>query len=680
MTTGDSLYELFGVQPTCTDDELRRGYHRALQEHHPDKNPHQIEAATAKTKGLNIAYAELKKRRSNQSASSQESGGEHDFSIAADDIGFSIRFSFGRKVDLEDIAKRKTTFRGEWERFQKNHSDPECALRFVHAAFRAEQPDSVKNLLLNPLLIDSGPFLLSLAKPEDACDTLIRWAEILQDNEHAEEAIQILEDALATGQALPSLAEELRRLHYSWEQYRDPTTGTKANPEVRIKHLGRILELGFEYDYIHKCLAVAYHDLGDDGQARVHLSRAYELNPQLSGAVRISRALGFPQPTESTSQRAQSRRKYKYSNPEQIPSSTQIHEWAQNGNWDAVVAFANPNDYSPRILPRARERLRQIARSLEKFRGTEAIEALTNLLYFTYYWDVSEAAMTSLSKIGDRHTLDLLTEFEQSLSKIDDTEMLDLQAEFEARNSRLEAHLEACVSYLRARVDHQLPVARTMASPEELLAQAERAYEGRDYGEARLLLENLVANIEPSHSLHSHATILLARSCAKMHDVKTAIELTRLVITGFPQESWREIASDIASWLWEALFSEEYTPINDEDYRLALGIHLELALMAKDPDEILWNLRRLTRWLELLGAGDIIQWVRQSVRTEAPGTWYVEQDNREQYVRDVRLTQHMKSFLISFGERVRTDATSKLKQVMEGLHSLENAEHLLDNH
>ena len=245
---------------------------------------------------------------------------------------FTIQTSFGGVVDTKDIARRKTAFRNEWEKFRQNPSDPISALRLLHAAFGAEQQDSLTDLLLNPILIDSASLLLSLLQKEDACETLIKWAEVLQHSHKAREAIQILEDALDTGEAVPSLANELRSLHYAWAQYSDPTTESKATPEVRIEHLRRILELGFTDDYIYKFLAEAYHDCGDDNQARAYLRQAYELNPELIGAVRISRALGFAKPSDTSPRKAKPPTKHRYSRPEQIPSYAQVREWAVRDN------------------------------------------------------------------------------------------------------------------------------------------------------------------------------------------------------------------------------------------------------------------------------------------------------------------------------------------------------------
>lgn len=452
---------------------------------------------------------------------------------------------------------------------------------------------------------------------------------------------------------------ELRNLHYAWAQYSDPTTGSKATPEVRIEHLRRILELGFTSDYIYKFLAEAYHDSGDDDQGRAYLRQAYELNPELIGAVKISRALGFVKPSDTSPRRAKAPSKYKYSRPEQIPSYAQVREWAGRGQWDAVMAFANPHDYSPRILSKARETLRHIATSLEGCRDAKAIEALIPLLNFNYYWDVSEAAMTTLSKIGDNSTVKLLDEFE-------------------AGSPRGQAHLEECISYLRARVSSYNSL-RTTATPRELLAQAEVAIAREDDGRARLMLENLLENIKESDPIYFDATILLARTCARMNDARTSVELIKPFLPTLSEESRSSIYEEVAKWLWSEWVFQSYDPIHDENYRLVLEIHIELSLIARTPDDVLKNLRSITRWLEPLGAATLAQWISQLIRTEAPGTWYVDKHNREQYNRNVDLSPHMKDYLSEVERRVKTDVSTKLKQILGSANTLEDAVLLFKN-
>jgi len=551
-------------------------------------------------------------------------------------------------------------FQDEWRNFNKNPSDPISALRVVHAAFRVEQEDSVINLLLNPILIDSAPLLVSLVEKGEADITLAKWAEVLEKHLMIKDAVQIIEDSFTNRKITPHASGVLCRLHYGWAQYTDPTTGVKATPEVRIKHLNRLLELGLKNDYIYKFLAEAYHDSGDDEQARAYLNQAFQLNPKLLGAVRISRALGMNQITVTPTREIKSLRQYKYHQPEQIPSSAQIYELKKAGDWDSIIEYANPNDYSPRIISKARHVFYQIASALGNCSTTKAKDTLLQLLeYFHSYWDVNQVTVISLSRIGDKHTLEFLKKYK-------------------FRNPREQAHLETCLFYLQARLNNQLSLSRKILE-QELFSQAEKAYGIEKYGEARLLLENFLTSIAPSIDLYYNATILLARSCAKMSDTETALELIWPIFTEIPEKLRLIISQDATSWLWNNLITLGYMKANDKYYQLTLDIYFNLAVIAKTPEDVLENLRILTRWLELLGVRDTIQWIRQLIRTEVPGSWYVERV-RDQYIRAVDLSENMREYLASFDKRIKSTVTARLKKIMKSPNTLDNAEFFLDNH
>src|SRR5438105_14868158 len=137
--------------------------------------------------------------------------------------------------------------------------------------------------------------------------TAIERADLLWNAGRRDEAIQILEEFIPTGivetsedaegrvvylyksQTLPAAIEKLKQFHYACAQYPDPSTGLNAPPENRIKHLTRIIELGFRFGHIYKFLAETHHAIGDNERARAYLARAWYVEPKLSGAARISR-------------------------------------------------------------------------------------------------------------------------------------------------------------------------------------------------------------------------------------------------------------------------------------------------------------------------------------------------------------------------------------------------------
>jgi len=442
-------------------------------------------------------------------------------------------------------------------------------------------------------------------------------------------------------------------MHYSVAQ--GHMSDEKPEPTVRITHLERILKLGFEFGYVHKLLAEAYYELGESAQARKYLKRAYEIDPELSGAVRISRALGMlprKDPVSSPKRRA----RHRYTRTDQIPSPSQIREWAASQRWEEILAYADVSDYSPRIVPKSRNRLRQIAISLGGCHTGQARERLTQFLD-SVYWDVRKASISSLARIGDMQTLDLLEAFVP-------------------RNSSDEVAMREAIPYLRSRLASRSPTS-TKAPTDMLLKRAERALAARSYGRARFLLENAVSGMNETDLGYVDAITLLARTCAEMGDSREAVELMKPVLHRLPVPSEGEVSRELASWLWGCLVFEDYDPAHDEDYLLALDIHLTLALTSDDPHEVLSNLRRLTRWLEILGDGSTAEWIRGMIRTSAPGTWHVDKTSREQYVRGIKLSKDLTVRLDELRARMQSGIPHKLSQVMHDPDALAASDRLL---
>jgi hypothetical protein len=166
--------------------------------------------------------------------------------------------------------------------------------------------------------------------------------------------------------------------------------GVKAIPEVRIAHLNRILELGFRYGYIYKHLAEAHHDLGDDEQARARLNQAWAVDPNLAGAVRIAGGLGLSAPSKPLSPEPDepaliSLISLKGTQPQQVPTETQIRQWVSDGQWDKIIEHLNPAEYSPDVLAKARRPLRLIAIALGECRNCEGAEEGLRIMLNSFF-------------------------------------------------------------------------------------------------------------------------------------------------------------------------------------------------------------------------------------------------------------------------------------------------------
>lgn len=668
MTAVETRYKLFGVAPTCTAEELHKAFLDRVFEAHPDRNADRIAEATRRTQALTSAYTELKAHHTALSNDTPDNITDREVYFTKEINGLKLTISGGSSfgVDLQDIRDRRDRFRDRWEDLQKNISDPIRALFLIHAACEAERFDAVTSLLQNKSLIDLASLLLINIEAGRACQTFIRWADFLWNTRRGKEAVQILEDAVASrrvqitkddvDRSLPSIIDELQSFHYRWAQYADPTTGVKAAPEVRIEHLNRILELGFRFGYIYKFLAEAHHDLGDDEQARAYLTQSWEIDPCLSGAVRIARALGLSAPPKSDEPALISLISPKWTRLQQVPTESQIRQWEKDGRWDTIIRFSNPAEYSRALLPKARNALRLIAIFLGECDNYEGAAEALSIMLSSFYWDIRDAAVTSLAKIGDEDTLAFVEDLSAGVNW----------------NEFSKERLKTSIAYLRARVSGKPDQAVKPASS-DVLARALRAHERRQYGLARFLLEGVMTEINDGHPSYLEATVALARSCAEMNDTKAAIGRIEPVFTMLKNVGNRSIMTDIRDWLWNNVVFEEYAEERDDIYKWGLELDLALALSAKTPDDVLRPFRNLTRWLEVLGAAPTAHMIRELIRTEAPGTLYVDKHDRINYFRKVTLSEEMRNFLEEFDTRIRCRAVVKVKEVMGGERSIEHA-------
>jgi hypothetical protein len=446
--------------------------------------------------------------------------------------------------------------------------------------------------------------------------------------------------------------------------------------------LSAIVKLGFELGYIYKLLAEAFYEIGDEDKARSNLQRGFAIDPQLSGAKTIMRALGL---LSEEPRRKSERIKHLYTRPDQVPSVAAVVGWFENDQWEEIIAHADPGQYSPRILPSARWSLGTIASVLGECNDCRALSILRTLLK-SVYWDVRQTALLALAKIGG------------------ELELAELRRIRLERGENDKFVVES-VAYAEARLSARVKTVNdkdVVQAAEALL----RTYSYKKYGELGRMRWRLEQAIENSGDAQSTAALpLLAASCLQMHDwtrvlklfggsslpariggpqpLEVHIDVASALVRGGMQSTAlgclhpiyeqlsRQAQRSAEAVLWDALSTFDF--IGPAHYTWALGLVFKSAVSANNPDDLLRGLHRLARIMEPIGETEMGVWLRHTLREEAPGHYYGDSHDRLNYFRppvcDVDFVKEVKQMC----EEYKPQITERLRAVLGGERKIQGS-------
>lgn len=256
------FYVILGVRRAASAEEIKRAYRRQAKRYHPDRHRARKAWAEGKFKAVTLAYRTLgnQKQRAaydaqwyvQQTRRAQKAGAKTD----------SPRYRASQL--LRDLVAGKG--------------------RDALAAFERLCRD------------DAGFDLAALLSERDYLDCMFLLGEQYERNKNYKRSLEFYWEVYKEERNRP-------RMRYFLDELKDRIRvlccrflAPAADAAEAIQYYHRVLSLRppkAERAFVQKKMAECYHRGGDIKNARAALAQAFELQPNLKGAQRISEKLGF---------------------------------------------------------------------------------------------------------------------------------------------------------------------------------------------------------------------------------------------------------------------------------------------------------------------------------------------------------------------------------------------------
>lgn len=258
-------YLTLEIECTASDEDIKQAFRRLAKKFHPDKNPGSEKVAERRFKKLTAAYEILNNR---------ESRDVYDRMLRARSANTrdSLRDNFRRK------AKKDMAYMCRLMLFELLNQNAQSALEIY------------EDLMSRKLHLNLDTYM----SDSDIRDCEFLLAEAYHQRGKLAEAARLYEKVLEQEKQkayFRRFAQEIRlMLKDVYIQY---IAEASSSEEVLVS-LDRILALDLsnrEIAWIHKKAAEAYCRTRDMDRAREALRQAFQINPKLTGAKRISKKL-----------------------------------------------------------------------------------------------------------------------------------------------------------------------------------------------------------------------------------------------------------------------------------------------------------------------------------------------------------------------------------------------------
>lgn len=260
-------YEILGIENSATDNDVKRAFRTLAKKFHPDKNPGNEQSAEQKFKEIITAYQVLidqEKRRS------------YDITL--------------KRIHQEAELRRKTS--------SPNRKSNDIATLCQMILVELLRPNKRKALdLYEELLAKIPDFRIEKFMDDgDSRDCEFLIAEAYQQSGRLSEAEFMYKKLLEKEDKKPyfhHFAQEIKDLLKDIFIKNISTAESSTNIALNLQKLLKMSLSNYDIAWAYKKSAEAYYRISDYENAIASLSLAFDINPKLPGAKKISRKLGF---------------------------------------------------------------------------------------------------------------------------------------------------------------------------------------------------------------------------------------------------------------------------------------------------------------------------------------------------------------------------------------------------
>jgi curved DNA-binding protein CbpA len=258
-----NYYEVLEIQPEAQPDEIKRSFRRLAKKYHPDHNSSRTKWAEAKMRVILKAYDTL--------------------------MNEAERADYDRKL-RPFLKAYQDPYR---ENLAKRSDDPAAQSRLILSNLLNDAPNQAIEIYERMRARDENFEVWQYLDQKDYLDCQFLMGEEYERQGNWKAALRFYENVYS--------AEKNSPMRFFLEEVKDrirdiycKKVARRCKPIESVKIYEKVMAMGVSKKteaYLHKKIAESYFKGSVEKKARVHLKRAFELEPKLKGAQKICEKL-----------------------------------------------------------------------------------------------------------------------------------------------------------------------------------------------------------------------------------------------------------------------------------------------------------------------------------------------------------------------------------------------------